>query len=290
MVGKDEEKTAFHTSQGVYYYTKMPFDLKNVEVTYQQLVDNAFERQVGRNLEVYVDDLMIKSHTEQEILRDIKETFNTLRRINMKLNLKKCTFRVEEGTFLGHIITTKRIRACPKLVWDNIVCRFGLQGEIISDNGKQFKDNPFKDCETSNRYTPFSLTYGMEAVIPVEIGMPSLRCTEVDQVQNDEALLLNLDMLEERREKVIVCEAKNKAKMERYYNSKVRRRIFKPGDFVYRSNKAINAKESEKLGPKWEGPCEVIEALEKGAYRIRNSSGDTLPRTWNIQDSNKCYL
>ncbi|GJX34136.1 reverse transcriptase domain-containing protein [Tanacetum coccineum] len=60
----DEEKIAFHTSQGVYCYTKMPFGLKNAGATYQRLVDNAFEGQVGRNLEVYVDDLVIKSHTE----------------------------------------------------------------------------------------------------------------------------------------------------------------------------------------------------------------------------------
>ncbi|GJS10145.1 reverse transcriptase domain-containing protein [Tanacetum coccineum] len=70
----DEEKTAFHTSQGVYCYTKMPFGLKNAGATYQRLVDNAFEGQVGRNLEVYVDDLVIKSHTEDELVRDINLT------------------------------------------------------------------------------------------------------------------------------------------------------------------------------------------------------------------------
>ncbi|GKD62823.1 reverse transcriptase domain-containing protein, partial [Tanacetum coccineum] len=73
----DEEKTAFHTSQGVYCYTKMPFGLKNAGVTYQRLVDKAFHSQVGRNMEVYVDDLVIKSHTEAEMLRDIDETFRT---------------------------------------------------------------------------------------------------------------------------------------------------------------------------------------------------------------------
>ncbi|GJV42798.1 reverse transcriptase domain-containing protein [Tanacetum coccineum] len=66
MAKDDEEKTAFHTSQGVYCYTKMPFGLKNAGATYQRLVDNAFEGQVGRNLEVYVDDLVIKSHTEDD--------------------------------------------------------------------------------------------------------------------------------------------------------------------------------------------------------------------------------
>ncbi|GKA86116.1 hypothetical protein Tco_0807827 [Tanacetum coccineum] len=64
MAESDEEKTAFHTSQGVYFYTKMPFCLKNADSTYQRLVDKAFDNQVGRNIEVYIDDLVIKSHTE----------------------------------------------------------------------------------------------------------------------------------------------------------------------------------------------------------------------------------
>nr|GFB59871.1 reverse transcriptase domain-containing protein [Tanacetum cinerariifolium] len=67
MAKEDEEKTAFHTSQDVYCYTKMPFGLKNAGATYQRLVDSAFEGQVGRNLEVNVDNLVIKSHTEDEL-------------------------------------------------------------------------------------------------------------------------------------------------------------------------------------------------------------------------------
>nr|GEV48597.1 reverse transcriptase domain-containing protein [Tanacetum cinerariifolium] len=224
-----------------------------------------------------------------------------------------------------------------------------LSEEIISDNRKQFRDNPFKDwCEklnikqrfasvkhpqtngqveranrsvgegikarlgeenrswveevphvlwahrtmikTSNGDTPFSLTYGTEAVIPVEIGMPSIRCAEVNQAENDEELLLNLDILEERKEKTAVREARNKAKMEKYYNAKVRNISFHLRDFVYRSNEASHAKESRKLGPKWEGPHEVIEALGRGAYKLKNESGDVLSRTWNVQDLKKCYL
>ncbi|GKD16361.1 hypothetical protein Tco_1205519, partial [Tanacetum coccineum] len=75
MAELDEEKMAFHTSHGVYCYTKMPFGLKNADSTYQRLVDKAFDNQVGRNIEVYVDDLVIKSHIETEMLRDIGETF-----------------------------------------------------------------------------------------------------------------------------------------------------------------------------------------------------------------------
>ncbi|GKB08111.1 reverse transcriptase domain-containing protein [Tanacetum coccineum] len=144
--------------------------------------------------------------------------------------------------------------------------------------------------KTSNEDTPFSLTYGTKAMIPVEIGMPSLRCTEVNQAENDEGLLLNMYILEERREQTAVREARSKAKMEKYYNAKVCSTSFRPVDFVYRNNEASHAKESEKLGPKWEGPYGVVEALGKEAYKLRNGIEDVFPRTWNFQDLKKCYL
>ncbi|GKC63432.1 reverse transcriptase domain-containing protein [Tanacetum coccineum] len=224
-----------------------------------------------------------------------------------------------------------------------------LPGEIITDNGKQFQDNPFKDwCEklcirqhfasvkhpqtnglvkranrslgegikarlderrknwmeelphvlwahrtmikSSNGDTLFSLTYGTEAVIPAEIGMPTLRTAEVDLVQNNEALEINLDLLEERREQAAIREVKSKSKIERYYNSKVQSTSFKPRDLVYRNNKASCTKDTGKLGPKWEGPYEVTEVLKKGAYKLRDRDGKQLPRTWNISNLKKCYV
>ncbi|GKG01437.1 hypothetical protein Tco_0306142, partial [Tanacetum coccineum] len=122
--------------------------------------------------------------------------------------------------------------------------------------------------KSSNGDTPFSLTYGTEAVIPAEIGMPTLRTVEVDMMQNDEALEINLDLLEERREQAAIREARSKEKMEKYYNFKVRNISFKTGDLVYQNNNASHAKDSGKLGPKWEGPYEVTEALGNGAYKL----------------------
>nr|XP_043630179.1 uncharacterized protein LOC122601489 [Erigeron canadensis] len=84
--------------------SKMPFGLKNARATYQRLVDKAFGGQIGRNLEAYVDDMVIKSINEEDMFLDIEETFKTLRSINMKLNPKKCSFGVEEGQFLGHAL------------------------------------------------------------------------------------------------------------------------------------------------------------------------------------------
>nr|GEZ81989.1 reverse transcriptase domain-containing protein [Tanacetum cinerariifolium] len=90
--------------------------IKNAGVTYQRLVDKAFQKQIGRNLKVYVDDLVIKSRTEHEIKRHIEETFKTLREINKKLNPKKCPFGIEDGTFLGYKVNTKGIMVCPDKV------------------------------------------------------------------------------------------------------------------------------------------------------------------------------
>ncbi|GKA46441.1 reverse transcriptase domain-containing protein [Tanacetum coccineum] len=174
-----------------------------------------------------------------------------------------------------------------KFMWDNIVCRFGLPGEIVLDNGKQFSDNPFKDwCEKLNITQRFASvkhpqsnglvereSSSLEAVIPAEVGMPTYRTAVVDAMHNDEELRLNLDLLEERRERAAIREAKAKLKMTKYYNARVRGVTFRPGDFVYRSNDASHAVDGGKLGPKWEGPYEVTEALRDGAYRLRSMDG-----------------
>ncbi|GJR03619.1 reverse transcriptase domain-containing protein [Tanacetum coccineum] len=94
----------------------MPFGLKNARATYQRLVDTIFEGQMGRNLEVYVDDMVIKSKTDPKMIKDVKETLLTLKKVNMKLNPKKCSFGMEEGKFLGYIVTSKGIRANPEKV------------------------------------------------------------------------------------------------------------------------------------------------------------------------------
>ncbi|GJZ21872.1 reverse transcriptase domain-containing protein [Tanacetum coccineum] len=97
--------------------------------------------------------------------------------------------------------------------------------------------------KSSNGETPFSLTYGAEAVIPVKIGMPTLRTTKVDMIKNDEALEINLDLLEEKREQAAIQKARSKAKMEKYYNTRVRSTCFCPGDLVYQNNEASSAKD-----------------------------------------------
>ena len=90
----DQEKTSFVTSQGLFCYEVVPFGLKNAGATYQRLVNHMFRPQIGRNVEVYVDDMLVKNLYEGKHLDDLQETFNTLRRYNIKLNPSKCAFKI----------------------------------------------------------------------------------------------------------------------------------------------------------------------------------------------------
>ena len=104
MAEEDQEKIAFITSQGLYCYKVMPFELKNARATYQKLVNKMFNRQIGRNMEVYVDDILVKSKEELAHLDDLRETFATLKQYQMKLNPSKCVFGVASSKFLGFMV------------------------------------------------------------------------------------------------------------------------------------------------------------------------------------------
>ncbi|GJS49604.1 reverse transcriptase domain-containing protein [Tanacetum coccineum] len=91
----------------------MPFGLK-MKSAFQSDGRFCFKEEIEVNLEAYIDDMVIKSQTEQDIIRDVEQTFSTLRKINMKLNPKKCSFRIEEGKFLGYVVTSEGIRVNPK--------------------------------------------------------------------------------------------------------------------------------------------------------------------------------
>ncbi|KAI3709304.1 hypothetical protein L2E82_39064 [Cichorium intybus] len=137
MRKEDEDKTAFYTDHGTFCYQKMPFGLKNAGATYQRLVDKAFKDQIGRNVEVYVDDMVIKSRAEQSLLQDIEETLKTLSTIQMKLNPAKCTFGVEEGKFLGYYVTREGIQPNPEKIKDFVEIKSpACLREIQGLNGK----------------------------------------------------------------------------------------------------------------------------------------------------------
>jgi hypothetical protein len=101
----DQEKTSFIISRGFFCYKVMPFGLKNAGATYQRLMNRMFHDQIGKNVEVYIDDMLVKSKEEDDHLKDLEETFNTLRKYQMKLNPSKCAFGVSSGKFLGFMVS-----------------------------------------------------------------------------------------------------------------------------------------------------------------------------------------
>ena len=107
----DQEKTSFVISQGFFCYRVMPFGLKNAGATYQRLINRMFAPQIGRNVQVYVDDMLVKSRMEEDHLEDLRETFDTLRSYNMKLNPGKCTFGVTAEKFIGFMVSQRGIEA-----------------------------------------------------------------------------------------------------------------------------------------------------------------------------------
>ena len=107
------KKTSFITPPGLYCYNVMPFGLKNVEATYQRLVTKMFRPLLGSTMEVYINDMLVKSKQRPDHIAHLQQTFDLLREYGMKLNPLKCAFRVSAGRFLGFMVTQRGIEANP---------------------------------------------------------------------------------------------------------------------------------------------------------------------------------
>lgn len=113
MASGDEEKTAFITPHGLYCYKVMPFGLKNAGATYQRLMIKIFKPLIGNIIEVYIDDVVVKSKTWSEHAHHLQEVFQLLRKYGMKLNPAKCAFGVSSGKFLRFMVTQRGIEVNP---------------------------------------------------------------------------------------------------------------------------------------------------------------------------------
>ena len=227
-------------------------------------------------------------------------------------------------------ITEARIRG---FMWKNIICRFEIPLTIISDNGRQFDNQGFRDfcsnlgiknqfsspghpqangqtevtnwmllkinkaklddakgawseelpnvlwayrtmARTSTGETPFRLTYGTEAVIPVEVGVTSIRRETFNEECNDDELRLNLDCLDEVRDQASNKMTKYQLKMAEYYKKRVKLRRLDIGDLVLRKiTKAIKDPTQGKLGPTWERPYRVVHYSRQGSYHLETMDG-----------------
>ncbi|PKA50043.1 RNA-directed DNA polymerase like [Apostasia shenzhenica] len=163
MAKEDKEKTTFITDFDTYCYNVMPFGLKNVGATYQRMIDAVFKDQRGRNLETYVNDILVKIKTLEEHFNDLRETLDTLRRFNLKLNPAKCTFGAASGKFLGYLASARGIEAnpdkisavlsmpSPKMTKEvqKLAGRINSLGRFISKAGDRC--SPFFRCLRNNK-------------------------------------------------------------------------------------------------------------------------------------------
>ena len=113
LLPADRPKVSFITAFGTYCYRVMPFGLKNAGATYQRLVDKIFCNQIGKNMEIYVDDMLIKSKTADSLIDDLEEVFSILREYRLKLNPLKCIFGVRGSKFLGFMVSERGIEINP---------------------------------------------------------------------------------------------------------------------------------------------------------------------------------
>uniref|UniRef100_A0A2N9G132 RNase H type-1 domain-containing protein n=1 Tax=Fagus sylvatica TaxID=28930 RepID=A0A2N9G132_FAGSY len=211
-----------------------------------------------------------------------------------------------------------------KFVWKNIITRFGIprnhfsspaypqgNGQAESSNkvilsgikkkleeakGRWVEELPtvlwtFRTTpRSSTGETPYSLTYGVEAVIPLEVGLPTLRSEEYDQDNNELVLAKDLDLAQERRDLAMIRLASYQGDLKKRYGKSVRERILAPGDLVLR--KVLGSKRDPtqgKLGANWEGPYQIVSEAGLGAFNLQGMDGKPLKRPWNISNLKKFY-
>ena len=116
MAVEDVEKTAFLTPCGVYCYTCMPFGLRNAGATFQRLMHITLGPQLGKNVEAYVDDIVVKSREAKTLIQDLEETFASLNTVSLRLNPEKCVFGAPSGKLLGFLVSHRGIEANPEKV------------------------------------------------------------------------------------------------------------------------------------------------------------------------------
>ena len=134
------------------------------------------------------------------------------------------------------------------------------------------------------------MTYGTEAVIPLETGSPMLRTSSFNPSDNDEHLKKNLDLIEEKRENAMVQLAYYQQKLKQVYDSNVKLRPLTPGDLVLR--RVVGTAKNpawEKLGPNWEGPYHITSEAGIGAYFLEDLDEHVVPRPWNVNNLKRYY-
>ena len=138
--------------------------------------------------------------------------------------------------------------------------------------------------------TPFSMTYGIEAIIPLETGFPILRTSSFNLSNNSELLKKSLDFIEERRENAMVQLAYYQHKLKQGYDANVKLRPLTPGDLVLRKVLGTTKNPAwRKLRPNWKGPYRITSMADIGAYFLEDLDEHVIPHPWNVNNPKRYY-
>ncbi|XP_070036389.1 uncharacterized protein [Nicotiana tomentosiformis] len=137
--------------------------------------------------------------------------------------------------------------------------------------------------KTSTGETPYSLVYGTDAVIPIEVGEPILRYSYESGLSNDESRRQELDEVEERRDMAYIRMIVQKQQAESYYNKKAKIRPLKVRDYMLKAKTQARQNPWEgKLGTNWDDPYKITTTASKGSFKLETMEGKLLPNNWNI--------
>ncbi|KAK2997608.1 hypothetical protein RJ639_026556 [Escallonia herrerae] len=143
---------------------------------------------------------------------------------------------------------------------------------------------------TATGETPFSLAFGTEALIPLEIGLPSVRLITYNPNTNDDSLRSNLDLLEEKRDQAAIRLAAYQHRVAKFFDKRVQPRAFRVGDLILRLiDVSVPRDAIGKLSPNWEGPYRVVKLGGPGSYHLETLDGKAIPRTWNARTLRRYY-
>uniref|UniRef100_A0A2N9IVM6 Integrase catalytic domain-containing protein n=1 Tax=Fagus sylvatica TaxID=28930 RepID=A0A2N9IVM6_FAGSY len=173
----------------------------------------------------------------------------------------------------------------------------GIKRKLEEAKGKWVEELPSvlwthrTKARKSTGETPFALTYGVEAVIPLEVGILTSRTTDFAVQTNEDNLRKDLDLLEERRDLATVRLASYQQRIKREHDKNINHGVFRIGDLVLRKVMANTRRPNEgKLGPNWEGPYKVVSPAGAGSYRLEDLEGKPIPRPWNTCNLRKYFF
>ncbi|XP_076954055.1 uncharacterized protein LOC143628312 [Bidens hawaiensis] len=164
-------------------------------------------------------------------------------------------------TSVAHPHANGQVKRANRAIKDGIKARLGTKRTGWVDKLPHVLWALRTQKKYSNSETPFSLAYGIEAMIPAKIGVPFART--LINIDNETELRMNLDLLEERRELSLIREHNYKRQLQRYYDSRVKKCNSDVGDFVFPNTEASGQEPPGKLAPTWEGPYKIKEVLSR---------------------------